>query len=303
VIEDVREDPAAQLVLPLARKGRRKTVEADEAPAVPSNLPPFSPPARPAWQPPPIRKSGGITVFGTRLTYRQAAVGVLALLVIVLLVIVLAVKAFGGNGDQPAATPTAKTTAAAGAGSTKAATGAASATPSANATTQPSSAPTTSPPSSAPATGGAITLPAGWKWYSRPTQGSWPGFTIPIPQNASVQPTGSEVYVRWNNRLLIVDRTNAPQTDVVQDWKNQEANRTYRNYQKIKIVAVNYFKAGADWEFTYTTDNGNAQHADKRNVLVSATAAYSLNWYTTPADWAASQSDLQVIYRGFQPKP
>ena len=73
----------------------------------------------------------------------------------------------------------------------------------------------------------------------------------------------------------------------MQDWKNQEANRTYRDYHKIKIVPVNYFKAGADWEFTYTTDNGNAQHADKRNILVSSSAAYSLNWYTTPADWAA----------------
>ncbi len=146
-------------------------------------------------------------------------------------------------------------------------------------------------------------MPAGWKWYNRPTQGNYPGFTIPIPQNASVSPDGSQIYLRWNNRLLIVDRTNAPQADPVQDWKNQEANRTYRDYQKIKIVPVNYFKAGADWEFTYTTDNGNAQHADKRNVLVSASAAYSLNWYTTPADWAASQSDLQLLYRGFQPKP
>jgi serine/threonine protein kinase len=317
-IEDVADaEPAAprpaRLALPLPRKSKRKTADADERPAMPSDLPPFSPAARPAWKPmqvsPPIRKAGGVTVFGTRLTYRQAAIGAAALLVVLLLVIVLAVKAFGGGGDKPTANPAARTTTASGAGAapTKAAPGASatpSGTPSGVPSTQPSSVPaTSSTPSSPPVTGGSIALPAGWKWYSQPTRGQSPGFTIPIPQNASISPSGSEIYLRWNNRLLIVDRTDAPQADPVQDWKNQEANRTYRDYHKIKIVAVNYFKAGADWEFTYTTDNGNAQHADKRNVLVSNSAAYSLNWYTTPEDWAAAQSDIQLIYRGFQPKP
>jgi hypothetical protein len=147
-------------------------------------------------------------------------------------------------------------------------------------------------------------LPAGWKWFNRSTQGGWPGFSVPVPQNVSVDPQGSQIFLRWNNRLLIVDRTSAPQSDPVQDWKNQEGNRSYSDYNKIKIVPVSCaFKACADWEFTYTTDNGNAQHADKRNILVSGSAAYSLNWYTTPDDWAAAQSDLQTIYRGFQAKP
>ena len=66
---------------------------------------------------------------------------------------------------------------------------------------------------------------------------------------------------------------------------------------------MSYHQAGADWEFTYTTDNGNAQHADKRNVVVNDRAAYSLNWYTTPADWAAAQTDFQLILKGFQPQP
>jgi hypothetical protein len=213
--------------------------------------------------------------------------------------IVLAVKAFGGGGGKPSAGPGPSTVKTAATG--KAVQGGAGPAP----TTAAATAPSSQPSASASASGAAVTLPAGWKFYNRSTQGDWPGFTVPIPQNAAVEPEGSQIYIRWNNRLLIVDRTNAPQPDPVQDWKNQEGNRSYRNYHKIKIVSVNYggFKASADWEFTYTTDNGNAQHADKRNILVSGSAAYSLNWYTTPEDWAAAQSDLQKVYQGFQPKP
>jgi hypothetical protein len=255
---------------------------------------------------PTFRKTAGVTVFGTRLTYRQAAIGAAALLVIVVLLIVLAAKAFGGGDDKPTAAPTIAPTRAAqdqnsaAGGSKTSGSPAGGAGPSAQAS---QGAPAT-PTSQAPSSSAALTLPAGWKWFTRPTQGSWPGFTVPIPQNAAIDPRGSQIYIRWNNRLLIVDRTNAPQSDPVQDWKDQEGGRSYSNYQRIKIVPVGCsFKACADWEFTYVTDNGNAQHADKRNILVSGSAAYSLNWYTTPEDWAASQKDLRAIYQGFQPKP
>jgi hypothetical protein len=329
-IEDFKEDSGgAQVALPLARKRRPKSADnrgadnraadkaadhkgdddGDPALTMPSNLPPFSPAARPLWKPmdvsPTVRPSAGITILGTRLTYRQAAIGAAALLVVLLLVIVLAVKAFGGGGDKPSASPSAKGSVATG-GAVRNGAGPAPATtvPSLKPSIKPSLA-ASSTPSQGPTSGAALTLPAGWKWYNRSTQGDWPGFTVPIPQNASVEPEGSQIYIRWNNRLLIVDRTNAPQADPVQDWKNQEGNRSYRDYHKIKIVPVTYggFKSCADWEFTYTTDNGNAQHADKRNILVSNSAAYSLNWYTTPQDWGAAESDLQAIYRGFQAKP
>lgn len=296
---------AAQVALPLARKRRRESV-AGTPTAVPSDLPPFSPAARPTWTPmqvrPTVRPTAGITLFGTRLTYRQAAIGAAALLAVVLLVIVLAAKAFSG-GDKTTSRGAAPTTHAAAPAGGQPAGKTPSSLPSSAPSTPPSSVPSSVPVSSAPATGANITLPAGWHWFSRPTQGDWPGFVIPAPQKAQVEVHGSEVELRWNNRLLIVDRTDAPQPDPVKDWEQQEASRTYPDYHKIKIVPVSYFKAGADWEFTYTTDRGNPQHADKRNILVSSTAAYSLNWYTTPQDWAAAQSDIQLIYRGFQPQP
>lgn len=281
-----------------ARKRRSPALEA-EASEVPADIGPFSPAPRPAWNPmqasPTFRKTAGITILGTRLTYRQAAIGAAALLVILVLLIVLAVKAFGGGGGKP--TASSPTTGATGGAVQNGAAGPSAAvkTPSG----QPSAAVSSAPPS-----GAALTLPAGWKWYSRASQGSWPGFTLPIPQNAIVDPQGSQVYIRWNNRLLLVDRTNSPAADPVKDWKDQEGNQSHDGYHKIKIVPVSCpFKACADWEFTYVSGNDNEQHADKRNIVVSGSAAYSLNWYTTPEDWAAAQTDLQTIYQGFQPKP
>uniref|UniRef100_UPI00351CD2B0 serine/threonine-protein kinase n=1 Tax=Paractinoplanes globisporus TaxID=113565 RepID=UPI00351CD2B0 len=275
----------------------------------PSEVAPVSPAisrsTRPAWRPmddvrPAAR--GGITVFGTRLTYPQAGIGAGVLLVVVVLLIVLAAKAFGTDdnpGNKPNAAPTAT-----GAAQPSATGSAAQSATTGGASQQPSNAASSAPPSSPPA---ALTLPAGWKMYTQRATGDAPAFTIPIPNGAEISNgTGSAMEFRWSNRLLIVDRTNSPQADAYQDWKNQEASRrgSYRNYSRIRIDRVQYrdYDSAADWEFTYTSSSGNAQHALKRNIRVDANAAYSLSWYTTPEDWARSQSDLQLLYQGFQPK-
>jgi hypothetical protein len=276
-----------------------------------SPIPPMGRPTRPAWRPMEVGPTArrGVTVFGTRLTYPQAGIGAAALLIVVVLVIVLAVKAFG---DDQTATPTATPTTAAQTTAAQA-TGGASTQPSAAAgATQPSNPATSAAPSSAPPSTPASSappntaVPAGWKAYTQKASGSLPGFTIPIPNGAKVSGGGSEVQIRWNNRLLIVARTGAPEDDAYQDWKTQEKSRrgSYRNYSLIGINKVKYrdFDSAADWEFTYTTDSGNAQHAVKRNIRVDDTKAYSLSWYTTPQDWDAAKTDLQAIYQGFQPK-
>jgi hypothetical protein len=61
------------------------------------------------------------------------------------------------------------------------------------------------------------------------------------------------------------------------------------------------FESVADWEFTYTTDSGNGQHVVRRNIRANSSAAFSLNWYVSSSDWAASQTDLKLLYQGFQP--
>ena len=260
----------------------------------------FAAPSRPAWQPmtvpPRDELQRGVTIFGTTLTRRQTTVGAVILLVLVLLLVFLVPRAFGdGGGGENTAT---------GGGLTVAPTGSAASTGKASSAPAVPPAATTAPatPSSAPpkTSAAAAAVPAGWYLYQDRS-----GFSVPLPDG--VRPTGStsELRFRWNNRLLILAQTDKPQPDPFKDWQQQERERAgaqYRNYRKIKLERVDYFQSAADWEFTYTTENGNEQHALKRNFLTSDTQAYSINWYTTPGDWNAAKKDLQVIYQGFKPR-
>ncbi len=270
----------------------------DSTTVLPGHVPGFNAPSRPAWTPmavAPTAGKKGLTIFGTTLTRNQTLVGGVIVLALIALLAVLIPKAFGSDDARtPVATPTtaeAKATAA----PTKAA--APAPTPSAQVTT---AAPSSAAPSASASSAGTVAMPAGWHLYQDPT-----GFQVPVPDGASITRQGSEVYFRKDNRLLIVDQTDQPKPDPVADWTQQEHDRAgsaYRNYHRIKIVAVNYFVKAADWEFTYTTNSGNDQHADKRGVITSAHQAYGLSWYTSPDDWAASQKDLRLIYQGFKPR-
>jgi hypothetical protein len=153
-----------------------------------------------------------------------------------------------------------------------------------------------SPAASKPASTGK--LPKGWKMYDGD------GYSVPVPVDASIRADGTEMYITKNNRLLIIDHSEQPKSDPVADWKQQEADRRgtkYKNYQRIRLEGLNYLGEAADWEFTYTTASGNPQHAIKRGFITTpGKQAYSISWYTSPEDWAASQKDLQVIYQGFK---
>ncbi|WP_213013884.1 hypothetical protein [Paractinoplanes toevensis] len=250
---------------------------------------------------------GGVTVFGTRLTYRQAAIGAGIVLLVLVLLITLIAQAVGGEDKTGGTEPNAVGTT----GATATTPTTQSTQPSVAATTPsaaPSSAaPTTTAPSSAPATDdGAGSLPAGWALRTFAASGSAPAFKLPLPADADVSGSGTEMRMRWNNRLLILGRTKSPQADAYEDWQNQEKARrgTYRNYSLISLKRVSYrnFESAADWEFTYTTDSGNPQHVMRRNIRVNGSAAYSLNWYVSTSDWDASQADLKALYQGFQPQ-
>ncbi len=258
----------------------------------PEPMPAFNRSSRPAWTPMPVRQSPGVTVFGTRLTYGQAAVAGGILLLIVVLVVVL-IGVLNNDGDQDngnqARQPVAPPASAGGPSQQPGKAPATSSTPS----PKPSSAPPSSP--------AGLTLPTTWRVYS---DGS--GYKVPLPKSADISQDGSETRIRWNNRLLLIDQSDDPKPDALADWQQQErdrAGRDYRNYNKVRLQSVsNYFKQAADWEFFYTTSTGNEQHAVKRNIIVSDDQAYSISWYVSPDDWNASQADLKLIYQGFQPK-
>lgn len=144
-----------------------------------------------------------------------------------------------------------------------------------------------------------MALPEGWYLYADRT-----GFSVPLPDGVKPSGGSSELRFRWNNRLLIIAQTDRPKPDPYADWQQQERDRAgdqYRNYRRIRLERVDYFQSAADWEFTYTTANGNAQRAVKRNFLTSDTKAYSINWYTSPGDWEAAKKDIRLIYQGFKP--
>jgi serine/threonine protein kinase len=176
-----------------------------------------------------------------------------------------------------------------------------------NSTPTTSTAPTTSPaPTSArPGGQGAAAqqrpaLPAGWQDYHDST-----GFSVYVPAGWSRSRTGSIMYFRdqSGSRILGIDQSNQPKSDPVADWRGQSSYRVshgdFPGYQEIHIIAVPYWQKAADWEFTYT--KRVRQHVNNRGLVVSASQAYGIYWETSDADWAAAQSDLQLIYDSFRP--
>ena len=288
-------DAGSQPSVPLARPAPGSS---------PADIAPVSPipgvPSRPAWRPMEVGSPAakrGVTVFGTRLTYPQAAIGAGVLFLVLLLVVVLATQAFDRDGDPTATEPTVAATTAPGPTQ-------ASSQPSAAGSSAPSSRPSSSaaPGSAAPPAGGEVALPAGWSVYRDPS-----GFSVPLPAGTQKTRSGSELYIRWNNRLLLIDQSGDPKPDALADYQEHFAGAGDAGdgavLRKVRLVRVDgYFKDAADWEFLYTTDGGNRQHAVKRNMVVNDHQAYSVSWYTTPEDWDAAKADLQVIYQGFRPK-
>jgi hypothetical protein len=267
-----------------AKAGQARNAQARTA--IPPTQP-TRPPWRPTQIPPPDKpESRGLTVLGTTLTRRQTVIAAAVILAVLLLLVLFVPRAFGDDPGEktagkiapPVATPT------------KAATSAPAVAPPPT-STKPSSAPTTTPPAS--------DVPKGWYRYTDRT-----GFSVPLPNGWKASKQGSEVYFQGKGRLLIIDQTKSPKPDPVADWKGQEADRrgkVYRNYKKIRIDSVDYFKKAADWEFLYTTRAGNAQHAQKRGFIVGPKQAYGISWYTSPGDWDRAKADLEIIYKGFKP--
>jgi hypothetical protein len=233
-----------------------------------------------------------------------------ALAAVVLALALILPMAFRGDDKDPSARPKAgapvasagSAAAQAPAGSASTATSAGpSATTSAAATATATAAPTvTAAPTERPPVTEAFALPSGWRMHKDRT-----GFSVPVPGNWSVSRQGTEVYFRERNtgRLMIVDQTDRPKPDPVQDWRNQERHRRggYNSYNLIGIRSVDYYQKAADWEFTYSTNSGFRQHVVKRGFIVSKNKAYGIHWSTSAGDWEANRDDMNLIFKGFKP--
>ncbi|WP_326555538.1 serine/threonine-protein kinase [Micromonospora sp. NBC_01813] len=155
-------------------------------------------------------------------------------------------------------------------------------------------APTPSPDPNAP-------LPAGWYLHQDST-----GFSVPVPEGWSVSREGSRVEFRETTqlgRLIIIDQTNQPKPDPVADWENQESNRRggYNNYERVRIEAVDYFISAADWEFRYTSNQGNRLQVRNRGFVTAPDRAYSIYWSTSADRWQEDLAFFDLMASRFQP--
>jgi hypothetical protein len=221
--------------------------------------------------------------------------------VVVLLVVAIFALSRGGGSSDTAHTPSAKTT--------KPSTGSAvPAVPPGSSRGGQSAGPGGGPAEGA---AGAPTQPtpaapvmlAGWHMYTDPT-----GFSVAVPDGWTVSHEGTILYFRDPNsaRIFGIDQSNQPNGDPVADWTDQRNRRVpagdFPGYQEVGIRPVNYWKACADWEFSYDRGGGRT-HAINRGFVTSDHQAYGIWWSTPESSWQDDLKYFELITSTFKPKP
>jgi eukaryotic-like serine/threonine-protein kinase len=148
---------------------------------------------------------------------------------------------------------------------------------------------------------GPAVIPAGYHKFLNST-----GFSIALPNGWRVSHQGHYVYLLppSGGEFLLIDQSDHPQPNPLEDWQQQEANResTYAGYHRIRLESVRYPQAekAADWEFTYYRQ-GVLTHVLNRNVLANAHHAYALYWSTPDSQWGQYWHMFKILARTFRP--
>jgi eukaryotic-like serine/threonine-protein kinase len=148
---------------------------------------------------------------------------------------------------------------------------------------------------------GPAVIPAGYHKFLNST-----GFSIAVPNGWRVSHQGHYVYLLppSGGEFLLIDQSDHPQPNPLEDWQQQEANRenTYAGYHRIRLESVRYPQAekAADWEFTYYRQ-GVLTHVLNRNILANAHHAYALYWSTPDSQWGQDWHIFKVLARTFRP--
>ena len=69
----------------------------------------------------------------------------------------------------------------------------------------------------------------------------------------------------------------------------------------MRIEAVDYFGAAADWEYTY--DGSARLHAINRGFVTAPDQAHAILWITPDRTWQENLDEFELITRSFQPIP
>ncbi|MEO3742784.1 ricin-type beta-trefoil lectin domain protein [Plantactinospora sp. B5E13] len=158
----------------------------------------------------------------------------------------------------------------------------------------------TDPPGAGP-NGGA---PAQLSWS---TYRDASGFSLPAPKEWQIVRRNGRVEFREpdGDRVLVVSRTNTPRTDPVAEVTAQEktlpSDGTYRDYRRIRIVAVNYQLSAADWEWQHTNGSDQVVHVRQRTFVTGKQQGYTIVWSTPESSWSTSEGAFRKVVDGFRP--
>jgi tRNA A-37 threonylcarbamoyl transferase component Bud32 len=159
---------------------------------------------------------------------------------------------------------------------------------------------TGAPVAAASARAGWPGLPDGWVWYVDPS-----GFRLSVPAGWTVAsgPDGLCFREPGGGRELGVERY-TPLVDPVTRWRQREAalaaTARPEGYQLVGITPVDYFTAGAEWEYRYDED-GTAEHGVARCFITAPGQAYTLAWRTDEFDWPPQQANWRLVIGSFAP--
>ncbi|GIF43112.1 serine/threonine protein kinase [Actinoplanes xinjiangensis] len=279
------EDKTSVVSMPPRRRIITATEPATQVVGDPVPDPGFARPNRPAWTPmqmrPAARRTGGITILGTTLTRRQAAIGLGIILTFLLLVGIIVVQAFGDDAEKKDPTQ-------AGAGVS------APAQPGGGKSEGPKSeSPKPSPSKPSPSPSSASTeIPAGWRLY----QGR--GFRFWVPESVSGGGGATGTTLDWGSgRQIRIDIVGGKSDPV--DYLNDDRSTGYDKIGPRRIT----FKGmpAAEMEYTRSASGGTTQHVVRR-VFNVKDETYVLTWYTESSDWEAAKADRDRVFEGFEAK-
>ncbi|MFE5404171.1 serine/threonine-protein kinase [Streptomyces sp. NPDC056580] len=132
------------------------------------------------------------------------------------------------------------------------------------------------------------------------------GYSIGLPKGWKYESTGraGDRYTGPDGQKLLVAWTDAPKSDPVADWKNQERYMVRSQYQKIRIEKVGYRGWNtADWEFTYS-DGGTRYRTIDRGFVVNDHLGYGLMYTAKAANWDGDlrKDTWRTLTKSFEPK-
>ncbi|WP_442930221.1 protein kinase domain-containing protein [Micromonospora sp. LH3U1] len=144
--------------------------------------------------------------------------------------------------------------------------------------------------------------PAGWRYYRDD-----PRFLVPVPDGWRVRRDGERAEFREpdGSRVLVVDELRSVPADPVAELRAREAaeRKRYADYRQVRLAALRYQVRAAEWEWTYTDEDGTPLHMVSRAFVGHNGHAYSIGWTTSAAEWSASAGVFALITDGFQGLP